>query len=137
MPAGSTAAPAFLSFADVGACTDVPSIINLFRKLRYPVEPTPTPVALDEGDLPGSLRDAVAARYPIAQIGGARPGEPAPPVWNLVAKVFEHIGGQPNVPYVGTGTVAEDVLSQGHSVSGTVRTTTAHRRVLRHGPGSG
>jgi hypothetical protein len=60
---------------DLESCVDPASVLELFRKLRYPVEAAPVPVPLDEGDLPGSLRDEVAARYPLAQVGGARPGE--------------------------------------------------------------
>ncbi len=75
MPARSSVVPA-LAKRDLEACIDVPSVFTLFRKLRYPVEEVPVAVPLDEGDLPGSLRDGIAARYLVAQVGGARPGEP-------------------------------------------------------------
>src|SRR5258708_20564033 len=71
----ASALPA-LAKRDLEACIDVPSVFTLFRKLRYPVEDMPVDVPLDEGDLPGSLRDGIAARYPVAQVGGVRPGEP-------------------------------------------------------------
>ncbi len=74
----STRAPALPALAkrDLEACIDAPSVFTLFRKLRYPVEDAPIAVPLDEGDLPGGLRDGIAARYPVAQVGGVRPGEP-------------------------------------------------------------
>jgi adenine-specific DNA-methyltransferase len=70
-----TAPPAVIAPRDLETCLDPAGVLELFRKLRYPVEAAPTPVPLDEGDLPGSLRDGIAARYPLAQVGGARPGE--------------------------------------------------------------
>ena len=75
MSARSSVVPA-LAKRDLEACIDVPSVFTLFRKLRYPVEDMPVDVPLDEGDLPGGLRDGIAARYPVAQVGGVRPGEP-------------------------------------------------------------
>lgn len=60
---------------DIEACTDVPAILALFRKLRYPVEERGVDVRLAEDELPGSLRDGVQARYPVALIGGVRSGE--------------------------------------------------------------
>jgi adenine-specific DNA-methyltransferase len=60
---------------DIEACTDVPAILALFRKLRYPVEERDVNVRLAEDELPGSLRDGVQARYPVALIGGVRSGE--------------------------------------------------------------
>src|SRR6266487_4310582 len=74
----STRAPALPALAkrDLEACIDAPSVFTLFRKLRYPIEDMPVHVPLDEGDLPGGLRDGIAARYPVAQVGGVRPGEP-------------------------------------------------------------
>ena len=74
MPARSSVLPALVK-RDVEACIDVSSVFILFRKLRYPVEDVPIAVPFDEGDLPGSLRDDIAARYPVAQIGGTSPGE--------------------------------------------------------------
>ncbi len=71
-----TAPPAVIAPRDLESCVDPAGVLELFRKLRYPVETTPTPVPLDEGDLPGSLRDGVAARYPLAEVGGTHPGEP-------------------------------------------------------------
>jgi adenine-specific DNA-methyltransferase len=71
-----TAPPAVIAPRDLESCIDPAGVLELFRKLRYPVETAPTPVPLDEGDLPGSLRDGIAARYPLAQVGGTRPGEP-------------------------------------------------------------
>lgn len=65
-----------LAKRDLELCTDVPSVFTLFHKLHYPVERVSVHVPLEDGDLPGSLRDGVMARYPIAQIGGAHPGEP-------------------------------------------------------------
>jgi hypothetical protein len=75
MSARASALPA-LARRDLEACVDAPSVFTLFRKLRYPVEDVPVVVPLDDGDLPGGLRDGVAARYPLAQVGGVRPGEP-------------------------------------------------------------
>src|SRR5258708_27303316 len=75
MSTRSSVLPA-LAKRDLEACIDVPSVFTLFRKLRYPVEEVPVAVPLDEGDLPGSLRDGIAARYLVVQIGGTRPGEP-------------------------------------------------------------
>src|SRR5258705_8354226 len=49
---------------------------ELFRKLRCPAE-RPVPVAVEQGELPESLRAGVAERYLVAQLGGARPGEPS------------------------------------------------------------
>ncbi len=75
MPTRASAQPA-LARRDLEACIDAPSVFTLFRKLRYPVEEMPVAVPLDEGDLPGGLRDGIAARYPVAQMGGVRPGDP-------------------------------------------------------------
>src|SRR6266487_2945768 len=75
MSARASALPA-LARRDLEACVDAPSVFTLFRKLRYPVEDMPVHVSLEEGDLPGGLCDGIAARYPVAQVGGARPGEP-------------------------------------------------------------
>src|SRR6266849_1240618 len=75
MSTRASAIPA-LARRDLEACIDAPSVFTLFRKLRYPVEDIPVHVSLEEGDLPGGLRDGIAARYPVAQVGGMRPGEP-------------------------------------------------------------
>jgi adenine-specific DNA-methyltransferase len=75
MSTRASAQPA-LARRDLEACIDAPSVFTLFRKLRYPVEEMPVAVPLDEGDLPGGLRDGIAARYPVAQVGGVRPGDP-------------------------------------------------------------
>jgi hypothetical protein len=74
MPSHSSALGALVKH-DLEACTDVPSIFMLFRKLRYPIEEVPLDVPLDPDDLPSSLRDSIVARYPVAQIGGTYPGE--------------------------------------------------------------
>jgi Eco57I restriction-modification methylase len=66
-----------IALADLLGCTDAPAVFALFRRLRYPVEPHPIPVPLDPDDLPATLREGVAARYPLARIGGARPGDPS------------------------------------------------------------
>lgn len=66
-----------LSRTDLLGCTDPRAVYDLFRRLRYPVEPQAVAVALDEGDLPASLQEGVAARYLVAQVGGAKPGERA------------------------------------------------------------
>src|SRR5579884_644888 len=87
MPARSAISPA-LAKRDLEACIDVSSVFTLFRKLRYPVEDVPVAVPLDEGDLPGGLRDGIAARYPIAQVGGVRPGDP------LVSVTFFELNDQ-------------------------------------------
>jgi hypothetical protein len=65
MPTRTTPTPT-ITFPDLRACTGVAAIFDLFRRLRYPVAMPPTAVPLDEGDLPGGLRDGIAARYPIA-----------------------------------------------------------------------
>jgi hypothetical protein len=85
MPSRATP-PAVIAPRDLESCVDPAGVLELFRKLRYPVEPAPTPVPLDAGDLPGSLRDGIAARYPLAQVGGARPGEPLLSVTLFVLK---------------------------------------------------
>jgi hypothetical protein len=72
MSTRASAQPA-LARRDLEACIDAPSVFTLFRKLRYPVENMPVHVPLDDGDLPGGLRDGIAARYPVAQVGGGRP----------------------------------------------------------------
>lgn len=53
-----------LAKRDLEGCKDVSSVFTLFRKLRYPVEDLPIHVPLDIGDLPGNVRDGIAARYP-------------------------------------------------------------------------
>jgi adenine-specific DNA-methyltransferase len=75
MSVRASALPA-LARRDLEACVDAPSVFTLFRKLRYHVEDMPVAVPLEEGDLPGGLRDGIAARYPVAQVGGVRPGDP-------------------------------------------------------------
>ena len=85
MPVRSSVSPA-LAKRDLEACIDVPSVFTLFRKLHYPVEDVPVDVPLDEDDLPGSLRDGVAARYLVAQVGGMHPGEPLVSVTLFVLK---------------------------------------------------
>jgi hypothetical protein len=75
MSTRASALPA-LAKRDLEACVDASSVFTLFRKLRYPVEDVPVAVPLEEGDLPGGLRDGIAARYPVAQVGGLRPGDP-------------------------------------------------------------
>jgi hypothetical protein len=75
MSTRASAQPA-LARRDLEACIDAPSVFTLFRKLRYPVEEMPVHVSLEEGDLPGGLRDGIAARYQVAQVGGVHPGDP-------------------------------------------------------------
>jgi len=75
MSARASALPALVQ-RDLEACVDAPSVFTLFRKLRYPIENVPVDVPLNEGDLPGGLRDGIAARYPVAQVGGEHPGDP-------------------------------------------------------------
>jgi hypothetical protein len=75
MSTRAAALPA-LAKRDLEACIDAPSVFTLFRKLRYPVEDMPVHVSLEEGDLPGGLRDGIAARYPVARVGGVHPGDP-------------------------------------------------------------
>src|SRR5258708_12498032 len=75
MTTRASALPA-LARRDMEACVDAPSVFTMFRKLCYPVEDVPVAVPLEEGDLPGGLRDGIAARYPVAQVGGLRPGDP-------------------------------------------------------------
>lgn len=73
---------------DLEACTDIPSLFALFRSLRYPVEDVPVAVPFIEGDLPGSLRDEIVARYPVTQIGGNRAGSPLVTVTLFLLKDF-------------------------------------------------
>src|SRR6266536_2292896 len=75
MSTRASALPA-LAKRDLEACVDAPSVFALFRKLRYPVEDVSVAVPLEESDLPGGLRDGIAARYPVAQVGGMRAGDP-------------------------------------------------------------
>jgi hypothetical protein len=75
MSARASALPA-LARRDLEVCVDAPSVFALFRKLRYPVENMSFDVPLEEGDLPGGLRDGIAARYPVALVGGMHPGDP-------------------------------------------------------------
>lgn len=74
--ATATVAPT-IALSDLSACTDVAAVYALFRRLRYPVATPPVAVPLGEDELPAALREGVAARYLIARVGGARPGEPA------------------------------------------------------------
>ncbi len=60
-----------IDLRDLETCETVPDIAALLRKLRYPIEPDPVAVPLDDGELPGALRDHVAARYPLADLTGA------------------------------------------------------------------
>ena len=75
MSARASALPT-LGQRDLEACIDAASVFTLFRKLRYPIEDVPVHVPLNDGDLPGGLRDGIAARYPVAQVGGEHPGDP-------------------------------------------------------------
>ncbi len=65
-----------LTKRDLEACDDASSVFTLFRKLRYPVEDLPVHVPLDDRELPRSLREGIATRYPVAHVGGRRPGDP-------------------------------------------------------------
>ena len=76
MSSRSTTATLLIAPHDLEACTDARAVLDLFRKLRYPVEPAPVAVPLESDELPSAvLRESVAARYPIATVAGTRPGE--------------------------------------------------------------
>lgn len=64
-----------ITLADLRACLAPTDIFTLFRKLRYPIEAL-AHVPIEEGSLPGAQRDGVVARYPLATVGGERPGDP-------------------------------------------------------------
>lgn len=74
-PTAATTQP--LAARDLTGCTDVAGIAALFRKLRYPVEAPVVEAPVEVEDLPGRLRDGIAARYPLAYVGGRRAGDPA------------------------------------------------------------
>lgn len=75
MPAKTSAPPALVEKSDLRACINIAGIAALLRKLRYPLDEVPAAVPLDPEDLPGRLRDGVAARYPLVRIDGAHPGD--------------------------------------------------------------
>lgn len=61
-----------IDLTDLRSCTDVVGISRLFQKLRYPVDMPPVAIPLAAEDLPGKLRDEVAARHVISDIGNMR-----------------------------------------------------------------
>ncbi len=65
-----------LARRDLETCIDTPFVFTLFRKIHYHVGDVSVVVPLDEDDLPGELRDEIATRYPLAQVGVGRPAEP-------------------------------------------------------------
>ena len=70
------AAPAnSVTLTDLRSCESPHDVFELFRKLRYPVEPE-VDVSVESDELPGALRDGIVARYPLAIIVGTRPGDP-------------------------------------------------------------
>ncbi len=69
-------AQALISPTDLRNCTDAATIFELFRKLRYPAE-RPVPVNIEQGELPELLRAGIAERYLVAQVAGARAGDPS------------------------------------------------------------
>ena len=80
-----------ITTTDLRACLTVADIFALFRKLGYPVE-TPVALPVEPEDLPGALRDGVAARYPLAIAGGVPAGSPRLDVTLFVLRPTEKAG---------------------------------------------
>ncbi|HEU5440136.1 MAG TPA: hypothetical protein VFU88_12680, partial [Ktedonobacterales bacterium] len=71
MASRTTTTNPLIALSDLSACTDAASVLALFRRLRYLVEPEAVAVPLESGDLPESLHEGIAARYLIARVSGA------------------------------------------------------------------
>jgi hypothetical protein len=85
------AASPIITTTDLRAYQSPADLFTLFRKLGYPVE-SPVALPIDPDALPGALRDGIAARYSLAIIGGARPGDPRLEVTLFVLRPTEKIG---------------------------------------------